>query len=214
MVVSLLFGADADDFARFDGFVARAAFGVEERKQLAQGIGVGPVAQEIAFARDADEALVFQFVEVMRERGTGDVELGLEFADDQAIGVGREQEPHDAQAGFSAKGGEHVGVAGGLFVVGRLGRRHRILYFYNNRNIELVKFIPVEFGRVARSVAGGSERRGVRERAGWRPERAESRRAPIHTGRPGKVGRLREWTLAGRPMVLMAGSREIRIPTG
>ena len=36
---------------------------------------------------------------MMRERGVGNVQLFLDFADDQAFGMSGEQQLHDAQAG-------------------------------------------------------------------------------------------------------------------
>ena len=51
---------------------------------------------------------------MMGERGVGDVEFLLNFADDQAFGMRGEQELHDAQAGFGAHGGKHVRVLGDL----------------------------------------------------------------------------------------------------
>jgi hypothetical protein len=51
---------------------------------------------------------------MMRQCGIGDAELSLDIADDEAIGVGREKELRDAQAGLCARGCEHVGVLGDL----------------------------------------------------------------------------------------------------
>ena len=37
------------------------------------------------------------------------LELLLDLADDEAVGVGRQQQAHDPQPRFRAHGGEHVG---------------------------------------------------------------------------------------------------------
>ena len=50
----------------------------------------------------------------MRERGIGNVDLGLDISDDHAFGFSGHQKLHDAQARFRAHGREHIGEAGDL----------------------------------------------------------------------------------------------------
>ncbi len=51
---------------------------------------------------------------MMGEGGVGDVEFLLNFADYQAFGMSLQEQLHNAQAGFGAHGGKHVGVLGNL----------------------------------------------------------------------------------------------------
>ena len=88
------------------------------------------VPEEGAFAAHAHEILIFEFFEMMRQRGIGDAQLVLDFAHDQTLRVGREQQLHDAEPGLGSHGGEHVGVAGDLF------GRPLFHYFYNSRNTD------------------------------------------------------------------------------
>jgi hypothetical protein len=65
-ILKLLFAAD--DALRFDCFVASAAFGVEEAEEFLKSLRVrGP--EECTVAADGDEFFVFEFFEVVRERG-------------------------------------------------------------------------------------------------------------------------------------------------
>jgi hypothetical protein len=109
--------ADLKNVARGDGFVARAAFGVQKLENLLERLSVRGVAEKRALAAHEDKIFGFELVEVMGERGVRDIELRLNFADDQAFGMGGEQELHDAEAGFGAHGGEHVSEFGDLFSV-------------------------------------------------------------------------------------------------
>src|SRR5271155_3326104 len=113
LMVRLLL-ADLNYVFELHGFVAGAALGVEELEQSLQSAGVGDVAEEGAVSFDADEILGFEFVEVMGQGGVGDFELLLNFADDQTLGMGGEQQLHDAQARLGSYGGKHVGVLGNL----------------------------------------------------------------------------------------------------
>ena len=99
-------------FLRLDGFVPGAALGVEKPEQFLERLGVGAVADERLFALGGDQLVVLQLLEVMRQRRAGDAGLGLDFADDHAVGVGGEQQADDPQARLGAERGEHVGVAG------------------------------------------------------------------------------------------------------
>jgi hypothetical protein len=67
-----------------------------------QRLSIGAIAKESAFAADDDQAFVLQFIEVMRERGARNIELGLDFTDNHAFGVRREKQLHDAEARFCA----------------------------------------------------------------------------------------------------------------
>jgi hypothetical protein len=82
---------------RLYGFVAGAAFGVEEAEQFLERGGIGGAAEEGAFAGDTHQFLVLQFVEVVGEVGGGDSELVLNLADHHSIRVRGEQQLHDAK---------------------------------------------------------------------------------------------------------------------
>ena len=92
--------------------VARAAFGIEEDEKILEGVGVGAIPEVGAFATHGDEVFVSELVEAVRERGIGDVDFGLDVADDHALGFSGHEQLHDAQARFGAHGGEHVGETG------------------------------------------------------------------------------------------------------
>ena len=111
--------------------VARAAFGVEKAEEIFEGVRVGAIPQVGSLAANDDEVFVFQFVEVMREGGIWDVDLGLDIADDHALGLSGHEELHDAEARFGAHGGEHIREAGNLS--GRhIGHVSIILEIWNN----------------------------------------------------------------------------------
>ena len=111
--------------------VARAAFGIEEAEKILEGVGVGAIPEEGAFATHGDEVFVSELVEVVRERGIGDVDFGLDVADDHALGFSGHQKLHDAKARFGAHGGKHISEAGDLS--GRHGRHDSIiLEIWNN----------------------------------------------------------------------------------
>src|SRR6201981_863001 len=112
-MAGLLF-RNLNDVARTHCLVARAALGVEEAQDLFERFGIGGVAKERTLAGNADEGFVPQFVEMVGERGIGDVEFLLDFADHEAFGMRLQQELHDAQAGFGAHGREHIRVTGDL----------------------------------------------------------------------------------------------------
>jgi hypothetical protein len=94
--------------------IARAALGVEETEKSFEGFGVGAIPEVGAVAAHSDQVFVFQLVEVMRERGVGDVDLGLDIADDHAFGLSGHKELHDAEARFRAHSREHIGKASDL----------------------------------------------------------------------------------------------------
>ena len=106
---------DLNDVLWLDGLVASAAFGVEELQEFLQGGGVGGVTKKRALAPDLDQALILQLVQMVGERGIGDFEFTLNFGDDQAFGMGREQQLHDSEAWLGSHGGKHVGVFGDAF---------------------------------------------------------------------------------------------------
>ena len=91
--------------------VARAAFGIQEAEKICKGVRVGAIPEVGSFAADGDEIFVFQLVEVVGERGIGNVDLGLDIADDHAFGFSGHEQLHDAEARFRAHGGEHTGEA-------------------------------------------------------------------------------------------------------
>jgi len=78
--------------------IARAAFGVEEAEEILEGVNIGAIPEVGSFATHGDEVFVFELVEVVRERGIGDVDFGLNIADDQAFGFRGHEQLHDAEA--------------------------------------------------------------------------------------------------------------------
>jgi len=58
-----------------------------------------------------DEAHLFQFLQMMRKGGSGDAELFLDFAGDQAVGMSRKEKAENLEAWLRAEGGEAVGGA-------------------------------------------------------------------------------------------------------
>ena len=52
---------------------------------------------------------MFQFLEMVRERRPAHAGLRLDFVDDQAVGVSREEEADDSKPRLGSEGGEHVG---------------------------------------------------------------------------------------------------------
>ena len=70
----------------------RAAFRVEEGEQVLECGLVGGVPEVGAFAADANEVFVAEFVEVMGEGGSGDAWFGDEIAHEHAGGMCRQEE--------------------------------------------------------------------------------------------------------------------------
>src|ERR1700751_4624639 len=116
-----------------DRLVAGAALREQESNDVLQGLGVGRVAKEGAFAAHGDEAFVLQLVEMMRERRRRDAKLRADLADDQPFRMRGQQQPHDPEPRFGAQGRKHVGVAGNL-VVGTFW--HSDPYFHNYGTME------------------------------------------------------------------------------
>ena len=65
--------------------------------------------KNVPFAPHAHQVFVLQFFQMMRQRDLG-MSSSLRFSHHQALGMGREQELHDAKPGFGAHSGETVGV--------------------------------------------------------------------------------------------------------
>ena len=59
--------------------------GIEKLQQLLERICICRVAKKSAFSSHMHEAFGLQFVEVMRERRIGDIELFLNLTDDQGF---------------------------------------------------------------------------------------------------------------------------------
>src|ERR1700678_985367 len=97
--------ADLNYVARCDGFISGATLGVEKLQNFLQRLGVGAVAKVSALSADDDQAFVPQLVEVMRQRGIRNIKIGLDFTNDQAFGMGREEQRHKAEAWLGAEYG-------------------------------------------------------------------------------------------------------------
>ena len=77
-----------------------------------------------AFSRSAVmSSSILELLEVMRQRRAADAGLGLDFVDDHAVGVRREEQADDAQPRLGSERREHVGVAGDV----RFGRFHNYI---------------------------------------------------------------------------------------
>src|SRR5580698_6264878 len=147
--------ADLNNVFRPHGFISSAAFGVEKLKDLLQRFGVCRVMEKRAFASHEYEVFIPQFVEMVRERGIRNVQLGLNFADDQAVWVGRQEELHDAEPGLRAHGRKHVGVPRDLIdIFAARGGDH----------ISMFAEIRVYVNGVQERQSGDPERVGTREK--------------------------------------------------
>src|ERR1051326_1069021 len=109
LMVSLL--GNAGDLLGPDGFVAGAALGVEKRQQLAQGFGIGRVAQIRTLAPDANQLLVLELFQVVGERGSGNAQLAADLVHEHPVGMRRQQQAHDPQPRLGPHCRERVGVA-------------------------------------------------------------------------------------------------------
>lgn len=92
------------------GVAAGAAVGEKKFEEPLEDFGVGGVAEKSGFTAYVNEVFGFEFVEVVRECGIGDVEFLVDFAGNEAFGMSFEEKLKDAQASFSADGREHSGV--------------------------------------------------------------------------------------------------------
>src|SRR5262245_27471982 len=77
-----------DDGFRLKCLVTSAALGIEELQKFLKRSGVGGVVQECALTADLDQAFRLELVQMMRERGVRYVELVLDFANNEAFGMG------------------------------------------------------------------------------------------------------------------------------
>ena len=116
-----------------DGVIAGAAFGIKKFEQFPERCLVGAVPKIGAFAANADEILVAQFIEMVGKGGGGDAEFGDEVADDHAVGMRGEEKAEGAEARRSPDGCEHVGVADGL-----IGGGFGLPLFHTSNIIELL----------------------------------------------------------------------------
>jgi hypothetical protein len=115
--MTFLLWAGASDGFGADRLVACAALGKQKPDKVLKCFGIRGMAKERALASNRHKAFVLQLVEMMRKRGRRDAQLRADLADDEALRVGREQKPDDAQPGLSPKGGKHVGVTGSFLGV-------------------------------------------------------------------------------------------------
>ena len=88
-----------------------ATLGVEKVQKDLELVGAGAVAEEPAFALLLDEAFLAQRVEVVRKRRCRDAELVLKLPDDQASGMGCQEQADDGDAVFVSQGREHPGYS-------------------------------------------------------------------------------------------------------
>jgi len=104
------------------------------------GFRVGRIPEVCAFAPEANQVLIFQLFEVVREGAGGYPQLLADLTDDHPRGMGAEEQPDDAQPWFCSHGRKHIGIARDQFRIILL--RHWPLpwvYFDDSRNIENVK---------------------------------------------------------------------------
>jgi hypothetical protein len=101
-----------DDGFRGNGAGAGAAFLVEKVEDFAQSVGVGGIPEKGAIAANVDEAHLFELLEVMGKRGSGNAKLFLDFASNHSGGMRCKKETKDLQARLGAECGKEVSGAG------------------------------------------------------------------------------------------------------
>lgn len=111
-----------NDLLRSDSLVSCATLRVEELEQVLKGIGVCGVVQESTLTLHAYEVFCLELVEMVRQSGIWNFQFFLNLTDDEALGMGGQQQLHDPQARFSAHCREHIGILGHSFY-GFLGLR-------------------------------------------------------------------------------------------
>lgn len=109
---------------RFDRSIAGTAFRVQKLEDFPKRLGVRGVAQECAFAAHLHQVLIPQLVEVVGQGRVRDIEFFLDFSDDQTVGMGGEEQLHDAESSLGAHGRKHIGIFCDLLRVGLDDGRH------------------------------------------------------------------------------------------
>src|ERR1051326_7951642 len=88
VVFTVLSSLAADDSLRFDRFVPRAAFGVEESDQLFEPASIGRIPQIGSLAAHAHEFFVFKFFQMVGQRRRANLKLCPDVTHDHAIRMG------------------------------------------------------------------------------------------------------------------------------
>ena len=122
-------------------------------------IRVDRVAQVRALPLAEDQLVGPELLEVVGERRAGNAELLLDLGDDQPVRMGRQEQPHDAEAGLGTHRRKHVGQPRDV--------DGAILNIHTSTNIKYSVLVKRICGRVF-----NAWRSGVRSRWGGRRERA------------------------------------------
>lgn len=115
---------------RLNGRVSRAALRIQKRQQFLQRSRVRGVPQKSSLAADSHWPFHLQLFQMMRERGSGDLQLAARITGDQSLRASCREQPEDPQARLSFHGGKHVRKASYQLVVNmlRLGGSPRFPY--------------------------------------------------------------------------------------
>ena len=79
-------------------------------------LGVGRVPEERALAPHLHQVLVLELFQMMRKGRSGNPQLALDVAHDQAVRMRRKQKLHDAQPRLRPHRREHIGVFGNVHI--------------------------------------------------------------------------------------------------
>jgi hypothetical protein len=112
-----LLSANLNNVTGLYSLIPGAAFRVKELQQFLQSVSVRRIAQESTLALDLYKSFILKFVQVMGQRGIGNVQLGLNLADSQAVRMSGQQQLHDPQSWFRANRREHIGISSHLLSV-------------------------------------------------------------------------------------------------
>jgi len=101
-----------DDGFRRDYAIAGATLFVQKAKNLLQRGGVGFVPKKCTRAANVHQADMAQFFEMVRQGGSGDAQLILNFTGDHAGGVSGKEQANNLQTRFGTESGEAIAAVG------------------------------------------------------------------------------------------------------
>jgi hypothetical protein len=99
-----------NDLLRLESLVARAAFRIKELKKFLKSVRVRGVVQESTLALYVYEVFRLELVEMVGQSGIWNFQFFLNLTNDEALGMGGQQQLHDPQARLSAHCREHIGI--------------------------------------------------------------------------------------------------------
>lgn len=89
---------------RLNRSVSCAALGVKKAQQFLERVGIGGIPKERALPVHVYEIFVLELVQMMRQRGGGNIQLCADITRNHALRVCRKQQPHDTKAGLGPHG--------------------------------------------------------------------------------------------------------------